>query len=425
MPRARRLFAALLTLFACAALPAAAQATRATFSERERAEDFDALWQAIDQGYAYFGTRRADWKRAREAWRPRALAARSRAELVSALEGAIARLRDDHVGLSESTPASPRRVPSETDVWGYWREDVAVIEAVRTYGEADVAGLRPGHVIRAVGELPVQRAVRERLEASDAASAPARAWALQHALAGPRDGLFRIEVAEARGPRAYEVGRGTARASNGPTLVARRVGEGRDLGYLRLKGSLGDPALAAQFDGAMGYLGDTRGLILDLRETTGPFADPAKARSNTLAILARFADKQAPWQARETRAGERVVDFTTPHAAPYTRPVVVLVDRWTAGEGEALAVGLQAAAGARLVGTRMGGLRGELREVRLPRSRITLRFPAEKAFRPDGTPRESVVPDVLVDLAAPQGGPGDPVLYQGLKLLDKPLANGR
>jgi carboxyl-terminal processing protease len=418
MPRARGLLAALLTLLACAAPSAAAQPTRTAFSERERAEDFDALWNAIDRDYAYFGTQRADWKRVRDAWRPRALKAATRAELVSALEGATAQLRDNHVVLSERTPASRRRIPSETDLWGHWRDDVAVIESVRTYGEADMAGLRPGQVVRAVGELPLQRAVRDRLDAADVPSTTARDWALQQALAGPRNGTFRIEIAEARGPRVYELARSNAPAANGAALLARRVGEARDLGYLRLKAPLDDPLLATHFDGAMGYLTDTRGLILDLREVTGPFREPAVARATLRAILGRFVAKPAPWQVRESRSGERVVDFAAPHDTPYVRPLVVLVDRWTAGEGEALAVGLQAAAGARLVGTRMAGLRGELRDVRLPRSHITLRFPAQKAFAPDGTPRESVVPDVLVDLAAPKGGPGDPILYMGLKEME-------
>jgi hypothetical protein len=48
-----------------------------------------------------------------------------------------------------------------------------------------------------------------------------------------------------------------------------------------------------------------------------------------------------------------------------------------------------------------------------------LRHPAQKVFTVDGRPRESIRPDVLVDLAAPQGGPGDPILYPGLRLLEK------
>jgi carboxyl-terminal processing protease len=97
---------------------------------------------------------------------------------------------------------------------------------------------------------------------------------------------------------------------------------------------------------------------------------------------------------------------------------VVLVDRWTAAEGESLAVGLEAAAGATLVGTPMAGLRGDARELRLPASGIALRFPATRVLHPDGTPRESVRPAVAVDIVSPSGGPGDPILYQALKLLE-------
>jgi hypothetical protein len=67
----------------------------------------------------------------------------------------------------------------------------------------------------------------------------------------------------------------------------------------------------------------------------------------------------------------------------------------------------------------MAGLRGELREVKLPHSRLGVAFPGEKAFLPDGTPREALRPQVPVDLAAPSGGPGDPILYQALKLLER------
>ena len=98
--------------------------------------------------------------------------------------------------------------------------------------------------------------------------------------------------------------------------------------------------------------------------------------------------------------------------------MVVLVDRWTAAEGEAVANGLAAVANARVVGTRMTGLRGELREERLPHSHIAVSYPAARVFLVSGERREAMVPEALVDLAQPQGGPGDPILYQALKLLE-------
>ena len=409
----RRAFLAALTAAACA--PAAAARP---LGEKERLEDFDALWNAIDQGYAYFGTSRPEWRRARDAWRPRARSARSRAEFVRALEGALDRLHEEHLWMSEHAPDSPRRVPAETDIWAAWRSDSAVIEAVRTYGDADVAGLRPGHVVRSIAGLPAPMAVRDRIGAGETALA-ARDWALRRALAGPRQGLLRVEIAEARGPKAYEIERKVVPPANGPAIIGRRVGEQRDLGYIRVKGSLAAPDLPRDFDGAMRYLAGTRAMILDLRDVTGPFDDPARARAATLAVLRRFAKRPGPWQERETRARERLIDAVAAQPDAYAAPLVVLVDRWTAGEGEALAAGLNAVADARLIGTPMAGLRGALQETRLPNSAIAVRFPGQKTFHPNGTPRETLRPAILVDLAAPQGGPGDPILYQGLKLLEK------
>jgi hypothetical protein len=401
-------------------LAAAAGTARGAPAERERLADFERLWSAIDEGYAYFGTAgRAEWRAAREAWRPKARAARSREEFAAALEGLLARLREDHLWISVRPPNAPRRVPGETDIWAAWRGDSAVIEAVRTYGEADVAGIRPGHVVRSVAGLPAALAVRDLLATREAPPA-SRDWALRHVLAGPRNGVLRVEVADVRGGQTFEIERKAGAAStNGPTLIGRRVGEGRDLGYIRLKAPLSEPALPGRFEGAMNYLRDTRAMILDLRDMAGPFDDAARARAGTLAILGRFARRTLPWQSRESRTGERHIDSVDPLPQAYAAPLVVLVDRWTAGEGEALAAGLQAVAGARLAGTRMAGLRGELREVKLQHAGIAVRFPAEKAFHPDGTPRESLRPAILVDLAAPQGGPGDPILYQALKLLEK------
>jgi carboxyl-terminal processing protease len=353
----------------------------------------------------------------REPGRARARAARSRGEFAAALEHSLRRLHEDHMWMSEYAPGALRRVPSETDIWASWRNDAAVIEAVRTYGDADVAGLRPGQVVRTIAGQPAATAVHDWVGRDrDAGS---RDWALRHALAGPREGVLRVEIAEAQGPRAYEIERSSRNPAPGPAIVARRVGEQRDVGYLRIKASLSDATLGTRFDGAMHYLDGTRAMILDLRDATGPFDDPTRSRATTLAILQRFATRPGPWQAREVRAGERIVDSVSSSAKPYSAPLVVLVDRWTAGEGEALAAGLQAVSGAQLVGTRMAGLRGELRGVRLRHSGITVRYPGQRAYLADGSPREGLRPDVLVDLAAPQGGPGDPILYQAIKRVER------
>lgn len=371
------------------------------------------MWRAVDAGYAYFDGGRGPWKRTRETWRPRALRAASHADFVAALHGALSDLRDDHVSISERSASLPRRIPFDVDIWARWKSGNAVIEAVRTFGDADVAGLHAGQVVTRVNGVPIDQAVRERLSNS-VANADSRDWALRQVLAGPRQGIQRIEVRDGTRTSAREIERPEAKHSNGPGIIGRRMGDERDIGYIRVRVGTLDPQLVEHFDGALHYLMDTRALILDLRENLGP-----GSREITRAILARFVAAPAPWQLRGTAGKARITDTVEPRGAPYRAPVVVLVDRWTAGEGEALAAGLNAVAKATLVGTPMAGLRGELREITLRHSGIVVRFPAEKTYHVDGTPREALRPTVAVDLAAPSGGPGDPILYQALKLLER------
>ena len=276
----------------------------------------------------------------------------------------LSELRDEHITLSEHNADSRRGVPSATDIWAQWIEGAAVVTAVRAGSVADVAGLHPGIKVAAVQGVDIERA--------------------------------------------------DAPNGNGVPLVARRIGEERDLGCIRLKNNLHDAGFVAHFDAALAYLKDTRAMILDLRETQSG-GSPAVAR----AILGRFIQRDSPWKARAAHGKAPIVDSVAPRGPfAYRAPLVVLVDRWTAGEGEALAVGLESASNATLLGTAMAGLRGELREVALRHTGITARFPAEKSFRIDGTPREAVRPTVLVDLERPSGGPGDPILYQALKYLE-------
>ena len=377
---------------------------------RERREDFEALWRAIDTRYAYFEGDRARWRKAREAWRPKVAAAHSRQAFMAALEGALRTLHDDHVTLSPPPARSARRVPHDTDLWASWRGGRAMIESVRYAGDADVAGVHPGDEVTRIEGVPIERAVREWLGRSPATPRDLD-WALRHVLAGPRAGTFTLDLGGAQ-PRHVEIERNGRAPSPMPSVGAHRIGEARDIAYVRLR-SLADARVLEQLDAMRPVMKDARAAILDLRD-----ASPG-TRETTLAILSRFASREGPWQIREGRDGKRDADRVTPGATLFRGPLVVLVDRWTAGESEALAAGLAAVASARLVGTAMAGMRGELHTIRLPHSGISVRFPAEKTFTPDGTPRESLRPAVEIDPAAPSGGPGDPILYQALKLLEK------
>jgi C-terminal processing protease CtpA/Prc len=116
-------------------------------------------------------------------------------------------------------------------------------------------------------------------------------------------------------------------------------------------------------------------------------------------------ESEAAWQLRQVAGrGERTRDLVKPGTTRYRGGLVVLVDRWTAGEAEALATGLDGAASAVLVGTPMAGLHGERAGAHAAAQQGRRALPAQRTFHVNGTPRELVRPDVEVDLASPSGG---------------------
>jgi C-terminal processing protease CtpA/Prc len=157
--RAPRLLAAVAVL---AVLSAGAAGPAAPAGPDQRAADFDTLWRAIDTSYAYFDgeAAREAWKRSRATWRARARNAATQRAFIAALEGALDTLHEPHATLSQRTPESARRIPAETDVWARWKDGAARVEAVRIYGDADMAGLRPGDVVMRVQGVDVEQAVR-------------------------------------------------------------------------------------------------------------------------------------------------------------------------------------------------------------------------------------------------------------------------
>ena len=385
--------------FLGAALATAAWGARGAPTPREHAVDFDALWHEIDSHYAYFDAG------SRQRWR----ALRNRRP---PLQAAIAELRDDNVTLTGGDLSAARRIPYELDIWPRWNDGNVTIESVRTFADADIAGLHAGQVVTRVDGVAVDAGVRRLL--GKGASVADIEWALRRLIAGPRVGTQKLEVRDADRLAVVDLERTKPAPSTVPPLIARRMGMmERDIGYIRIRIGAADD-LARQFAGGLASLSNPRALIVDLRESAGP-----GDRATTLAILSRFAKAPSPWQVRQAQANARVPDVVQPSRNPYTSPVAVLVDRWTAGEGEALAAGLASITQAQIIGTSMAGLRGELREVALAASGIKLRFPSERTFTPSGIARESVAPTIAVNLAAPPGGPGDPILYQALKHFER------
>ena len=75
-----------------------------------------------------------------------------------------------------------------------------------------------------------------------------------------------------------------------------------------------------------------------------------------------------------------------PRGVTFRGSVVGRAGPWTGSMGEGIAIGLNAARGAPVLGRPMARLLGALGEISLPRSHIVARIPVETLHHVDGTP---------------------------------------
>jgi C-terminal processing protease CtpA/Prc len=343
---------------------------------------------------------------------------------VGLLERVLEELYDPHTHLETNTASSPRLVPSGTDLWAEWREGAALILQVRPGSPAARAGLRPGMEVVSYNGKAITQAVEARLGQSLRRRDPAaRDWALRAILAGRRDEARTLGIRQ--GERSIDLDdRGidprSRDAREGQPLEHRRLPEG--IGYIRLNDSLGRAETVAAFDGALADLKGTNGLVLDLRDT------PSGGNSTVArGLMGRLVDRETAYQKhvlsveeRDTGIRRSWLELVSPRGPfTYSKPLVVLVDHWTGSMGEGIAIGLDGAGRARVVGTRMAGLLGAKASESLPHSRVQVSFPVEKLFHVDGTAREDYRPPVEVDLVRAGDGEGDPILTAGLRELGR------
>lgn len=382
------------------------------------------MWSEIGSSYAYFDARRTDWDKVKLLYRPRLKDVASREDFIGILEKVLEELYDPHAHLNTNTAASPKLIPSGTDLWAEWDGDRAVITQVRPGSPAERAGLKPGLEVLGIDGAGVREAVERRLPRALRAPDPhAKDWALRAALAGRRGESRRILAQTGRTRGEYVLQDPTqdpaaATKDDRPLHHHRLSPDEADIGYIRIHNSLGSLDLLRAFDAALADLENTSGLILDLRDTPGG-GNTTVARG----IMGRFLEREGvyqkhglPEEERGTGVKRSWMEIVSPRGErPYRAPVVVLVDHWTGSMGEGIAIGMDGLKRATVVGTRMAGLLGATHQFALPHSGIGVSVPAEKLFHVNGTPREDYVPPVAVDLQKSDYQKArDPILDAGL-----------
>jgi carboxyl-terminal processing protease len=354
-------------------------------------QDFDELWRTLDERYGFFAEKATDWKAVRRLYRPMAAIADTIPDYAEVLRQVLCELYDPHTRLSEPPDGSPRFPPF--DLWTEWRGGKAMILDIQPDSGAAAAGLLPGFEIVAVDGTPIKNAAQAALPRCLSRPDPAAdLWALQSAAAGRRGHDRTLEVIE---PDGYRGSRLIGKPGTPPPADAitwSRFDGG--LPCIRIS-TFGDPAAVAQFDAALAALKDAPGLILDLRSNGG--GDTAIGKP----MMGRFIAEPKVYATMRRREGAGLSEPWAERVEPrgpftWTKPVVVLIDHWSASMAEGFPMGMRAVCGARLVGTPMQGLGAAVFPLRLDRTGIQAQYSGEPVYTPAGEPRWRLQPDVTV-----------------------------
>ncbi len=190
-----------------------------------------------------------------------------------------------------------------------------------------------------------------------------------------------------------------------------------DVGVIRIHNALGNDDLVLEFDKALNKLSGTKGIILDLRNTING-GDSYEARG----IMGRFISQPKPYQkhsfiekSNDNFGIERSwVEYVSPRGTTYTKPLAVLVGRWTGSMGEGLAIGFEGIGRAEIVGSEMRRLAGEVYDFGFKYQNYGYKLSTAKLYHINGTAREKYVPTNYVKQTTIEK---DEVLQKGLDII--------
>ncbi len=193
----------------------------------------------------------------------------------------------------------------------------------------------------------------------------------------------------------------------------------KNIGVIRINNSLGNNQLIREFDTSLDSLSKTKGLIIDLRNTNnGGNTYVAKG------IMSRFIDKEMPYQKhlyiQEFDNQPKIIrswfELVSPRGKQYTKPVIILVGKWTGSMGEGIAVGFDGMKRATIVGTEMKRLAGSDFDYKFNNQNFGYKLIWQRLYHIDGTPREKYIPRNYVRQNSIEK---DESLEKGIALIDK------
>ena len=370
-----------------------------TFGQTNFRKDFTFYWQTIHDNFAYFNKQRTNWDSVKIIYAPAVDTIKNKTDFVHLLEIIDNELYNGHIFLNTNTGSSNRTIPTGADLKVSWVNNKFLITEIREGFNADNCGLTTGWEIVKYDDIPINEAVKKFLPRSVSQfNKEMYEFAANMLLAGTHNSKRKITISINGQEKVFEpdnIANRTEISYN--TLLESKIIPS-NIGYIKINNSLGNSNLIRSFDLALDSLINTNGLILDLRETPSG-GNTTEAR----AIMGRFIDKEMPYQkhlyiSEEKEAGIKrtTLELVSPRGNTYKKPLIILVGYWTGSMGEGIAIGFDGMKRAKIAGTKMAGLLGEIYSFEMPETKIRFSFPCVQLQHINGQPREDFIPPIII-----------------------------
>jgi carboxyl-terminal processing protease len=338
-----------------------------------RQQSFEIVWRTVKEKHFDPAIGGVDWDRAHETYAPRVAAVKSDREFYMLLQEMLGLLRQSHFSIIPPESATPDDQPKDREELSSGGVGIdlrmiggaAVITRVEPDSSASKAGLRPGFLIKKVGDRSVEEIIATFAKSAERAEIKKLSMtrSVLAATSGDPGAMVRIVYIDdqnrtrettlacerLKGELSPKFGNFPPQYTEFETKRIGAKGAGGAAGYIGyIRFNIFTAPVIEKLKAAISGFGDADGMIFDLRGNPGGFGGIATT------IAGRICDAPGSLGVMKMRSSELKFAFF-PQENRYAGPVAVLIDGMSASTTEIFSSGIQEIGRAVIIGERSAG----------------------------------------------------------------------